>query len=61
MFCNLSDIISKFRFVAMFVTVGLDTIFYSKYTYVWSWPIYAKFLVSNSIVYSAVVSRLEAK
>ena len=45
----------------MFVTVGLDTIFYSKYTYVWSWPIYAKFLVSNSIVYSAVVSRLEAK
>jgi hypothetical protein len=58
---NLSDITSKFRFVAMFVTVDLDMIFHSQYTYVWPWPICTKFHVSNSSVYSAVAIRLETK
>jgi hypothetical protein len=31
MYCNLSDITSEFRFVAMFVTTDLETIFHSQY------------------------------
>jgi len=58
---NLSDITSKFRFVTLFVTFDLDTIFHSQYTCVCSWAICAKFHVSNSSVYSALVIILEAK